>query len=239
MDTVKFDSKNVKMVAHRGCSGLETENTCSAFVAAGNRSYYGIESDVYVTSDGKYIISHDNNTRRITGKDYVVEKTDFETLRSLPVLDRDGCFSRGDLKLASLEEYILICKKYEKVCVLELKSTFTKDQLKEIKDIFDRYAYSEKVIFISFGLQNLVLLKEIDPCVKAQYLTAEFTPELIGTLTKHGLDIDIHHSALNSETVAAFKDAGIRINTWTCDDPKLGEQLADLGVDYITSNILE
>jgi glycerophosphoryl diester phosphodiesterase len=141
--------------------------------------------------------------------------------------------------MASLDEYILICKKYEKVCVLELKSAFTKSQLNEIKNIFDRYGYSDSVIFISFGLQNLIFLKEIDPCVKAQFLTVEFTPGLIEMLTNHGLDIDIHHSALNSETVSAFKNAGIKINTWTCDDPKLGEQLANLGVDYITSNILE
>ena len=57
MNTVKFDSKGrIKMVAHRGVSGLERENTCPAFVAAGVKSYYGIETDVHVTADGKYII---------------------------------------------------------------------------------------------------------------------------------------------------------------------------------------
>ena len=35
MDTIKFDKKQVKMVAHRGVSGLEMENTNAAFVAAG------------------------------------------------------------------------------------------------------------------------------------------------------------------------------------------------------------
>ena len=46
MNTVKFNKQSVKMVAHRGVSGLERENTCAAFVAAGNRSYFGIETDV-------------------------------------------------------------------------------------------------------------------------------------------------------------------------------------------------
>jgi len=55
MNTIKFASGNVKMVAHRGCSGLEKENTNSAFVAAGSRSYFGIESDVHITADGKYV----------------------------------------------------------------------------------------------------------------------------------------------------------------------------------------
>ena len=36
MDVIRIDSKETKMVAHRGLSGLERENTCPAFVAAGN-----------------------------------------------------------------------------------------------------------------------------------------------------------------------------------------------------------
>ncbi len=43
------------MVAHRGLCGLEPENSIPAFVAAGNRSYYGVESDVHVTADGKLL----------------------------------------------------------------------------------------------------------------------------------------------------------------------------------------
>lgn len=54
MDTLHLNAPQVKMVAHRGMSGLELENTCSAFVAAGNRSYYGIETDVHRTSDGHF-----------------------------------------------------------------------------------------------------------------------------------------------------------------------------------------
>lgn len=61
MDTIKIDKNNVKLIAHRGVSGIERENTAAAFVAAGNRSYYGIETDVHVTKDGKFVIIHDYN----------------------------------------------------------------------------------------------------------------------------------------------------------------------------------
>ena len=40
-----LNSPKPLMIAHRGVSGLELENTCAAFVAAGNRSYFGIETD--------------------------------------------------------------------------------------------------------------------------------------------------------------------------------------------------
>lgn len=52
MDTIRFQHTRAQVVAHRGLSGLETENTCAAFVAAGNRSYFGIETDVHRTADG-------------------------------------------------------------------------------------------------------------------------------------------------------------------------------------------
>ena len=54
MDTIKIESKGVKIIAHRGLSGIERENTCSAFVAAANRSYFGIETDIHTTRDGKF-----------------------------------------------------------------------------------------------------------------------------------------------------------------------------------------
>ena len=66
MDTVKLDNKTVRMVAHRGLSGLEKENTCAAFVAACNRAtYFGVETDVHRTADGQFVIFHDDNTARV------------------------------------------------------------------------------------------------------------------------------------------------------------------------------
>ena len=69
MNTIKLTGK-AKMVAHRGLSGIERENTNPAFVAAGNRSYWGIETDVHKTSDGQFVIIHDETTERISAGEY-------------------------------------------------------------------------------------------------------------------------------------------------------------------------
>ena len=61
MNTIKFEKGNTLVVAHRGLSGIEPENTNAAFIAAGNRSYYGIETDIYKTADGKFVVNHDGN----------------------------------------------------------------------------------------------------------------------------------------------------------------------------------
>lgn len=107
MNTIRIQKKQTQLIAHRGLSGLEAENTLCAFVAAGNRSYFGIETDVHRTSDGQFIIVHDNDTARVAGNAqvYEVERTDYATLRSLPLLDRNGKAGRVDLHLPSLDEY--------------------------------------------------------------------------------------------------------------------------------------
>ena len=83
MDTIKIENKAVKMVAHRGLSGIEKENTCSAFVAACNRAtYFAVETDVHRTVDGQFVIFHDDNTARV-GLDHLV--------RSLPLRPCGSC----------------------------------------------------------------------------------------------------------------------------------------------------
>ena len=82
MNTIKIDSGKVLMVAHRGVSGIEKENTCSAFVAAGNRSYFGIETDVHRTRDGKFVCIHDDTTGRVAIDNLKVEASTIDTLRS-------------------------------------------------------------------------------------------------------------------------------------------------------------
>ena len=239
MNTVKFDKKDTLVVAHRGLSGIEKENTNAAFVAAGNRSYYGIETDVHKTLDGKYVVFHDDTTGRVAIDNMEVEKTTFDCLRNLLLTDIDGKKGRSDIRIPTLEEYISICKKYEKIAVLELKNAFSQDEIYEIVDIINSLGYLENVIFISFCLENLVSLRAKYLHQPAQFLTTEFNDSLIDTLKKHNLDLDILYTCLNDANMKQLHDAGIKVNCWTCDDPAAAENLAAWGIDYITSNILE
>ncbi|MCR5040839.1 MAG: hypothetical protein K6C36_01920 [Clostridia bacterium] len=238
-DTVKIDSGSTLMIAHRGVSGLELENTCSAFVAAGNRSYYGIETDVHVTKDGKYIVFHDDNTERVAGDCMVVENTTFETLRSLRLVDRDGKRGRADLVMPSLEEYILICKKYGKKAILELKNRMTKEQNLEIASIIDSLGYLDSTVFISFALDNLKDIRSAYPDQTVQFLDSKYDDSTIDMLSGLKMDFDTLYSALDERAIAYAHSKGVKVNAWTCDDPVFAADLVKWGIDYLTSNILE
>lgn len=241
MDTIRFEHRETKVVAHRGLSGIETENTCAAFVAAGNRSYYGIETDVHRTADGKFVVIHDDDTSRVGLDHLVVEESTFDTLRALQLCDKDGARGRSDLRIPTLGEYISICKKYGKVSVLELKNSFEQADIDAIVEIIRELDYLASVIFISFDYDNLLKLRRTCPGQPAQFLTyrVEDWDALIARLAADRLDLDVYYGLLDKELVEKLHAAGIVINVWTCDDPAAAGQLAQWGVDQITTNILE
>ncbi len=239
MNTVKFDNQNTLVVAHRGLSGLERENTASAFVAAGNRNYFGIETDIYRTSDGHVVVNHDGNTLRVGGVNVAMEQAPWELLREVVLFDTDGTKDRYDLRLPNLQNYISICKKYEKVCVLELKSQFTPEETAAFIEIIKSYDYLDQVIFISFHYDDLLHVRAILPDQPCQYLTGDNSDAMIAMLKDARMDIDIIHTALTEERVRAMHDAGLKVNCWTVDDPNRAEELASWGVDFITTNILQ
>ena len=165
MNTIKFDKKQALMVAHRGASGLEPENSVPAFIAAGNRSYFGVETDIHVTADGKIVAIHDESTKRVAEKELNVEEAAYEQVRDIILKDMSKLEMQNDvqkntqkrpyLMIPSLEEYICICKKYEKVCVLELKNRFVPSDIEKVIAEIDKLEYLENVIFISFDFDNM------------------------------------------------------------------------------------
>ncbi len=238
MNTIKVNSKNTLMIAHRGMSGIELENTNAAFIAAGNRSHFGIETDVHKTADGKYIIIHDDNTGRVATEDISVEGSNFDTLRNLTLIHK-GDSTRKELCLPTLKEYVNTCKRYEKVGVLELKNEFTYEEIGEIIGEIKECDYIENIIFISFCFDNLVRVRQYLPCSVVQFLVDDFTQDLPDRLVEQKFDLDIHYKALTKENIDLLHSKGIKINCWTVDTAEEGQQLIDWGVDYVTSNILE
>ena len=158
MDTVKINSNGVKMVAHRGLSGIERENTCPAFVAAGNRSYFGIETDVHVSKDGQFVIIHDETTERVSSGEYNinVEENDYSAVENIVLPDLDNSKNRQDIRIPLLEDYIKVCKKYEKICVLEIKNHMEEKYLDKMIEQIKDLGYIKNVIFISFDFENCV-----------------------------------------------------------------------------------
>ena len=151
------------MIAHRGLSSAEPENTLPAFIAAGNRSYFGIETDVHKTVDGFYVVTHDDTTKRVANQELEVARSTFAQLRELPLKDLNGKTGRIDLRIPTLDEYLDVCRRYGKVGVLELKNEYPAQDIREILQIVKKHYALENMVFISFVWENLVCLQREEP----------------------------------------------------------------------------
>ena len=239
-NTIKINSGSTKMIAHQGLFGLERGNTNLAFVAAGNREkYFGIETDVHRTIDGKYVCIHDSNTRGVAGIDMDVESSTFDALREVRLLDVHGKPGRVDIRIPSLEEYISICKYYGKKSILELKTPFTDEQVKEIIDIIDGIGHLQDTVFISFHRQDMIAVRKYLPEHPAQFLTTTWNDDIKKFVLDNKVDIDIAYPGVTKEMFDDMKACGIEVNVWTIDDPAIAARFVEWGADYITSNILE
>lgn len=239
MDSIKFDKLHVKMVAHRGLSGIELENTLPAFVAAANRSYFGIETDVYKVADGKYVLSHDNTSARISETNVSIPDSTYEDLKKINLLDKHDRKPRTDLHYCLLDEYVRVMKRYGKIGVLELKMNFSKEEVIEIIDIIKQEDYLDGIIFISFHFEPLAHIRSLLPEHPIQYLAWEINENIINKIVTHKMDLDVNLRAVTEENVKLLHEKGVKINVWTVDDPDTAHKLAKWNVDYITSNILE
>lgn len=251
MNTIKVEKKNTLMVAHRGVSGLETENTIPAFVAAGNRSYYGIETDIHVTKDGKFLAFHDDDTARVANGDtLIIEQSSYELLRKVvlnnlcPQGTKEGkrfgeLLGRDDLLIPRMEDYINICKKYEKKAVLEVKNHMEPDVLERMVKEIQALDYLDEVIFISFDLENLITLRNLLPNQTLQYLTYKYHDEVHDALVRYKLDWDVWEEILTKDLIETLHAEGVKINCYTVDEKERAEELISWGIDFITSNILE
>ena len=110
-----------KFVMHRGDNTLAPENTVPAFTLAGQAGAWGIETDVYETTDGVFILSHDDDVSRMTdGTGKITEMTYAQT-QECTIDAGSNIEDYPNLKMPTLEEYLTICRRYGCVACIEIK----------------------------------------------------------------------------------------------------------------------
>ena len=233
----------VRMIAHKGYWLDTKENTAEAFIAAGKKSYYGIEADTRITADGEFVMIHDGNTNAATNGETVVtiRETTWEEIQKIRLPGNDGTYDT-EYRIPRVEDYISICKEYGKVPFLELKDGHTKEELQSLIGKIESIGYLSETVFISFSWENCVLLRELLPDAKIMSLIEQddITDELIEQLVEYDIGLDINQKRLWMKIfVENCHIKGVELGVWTCDDAAAAEKFISWGVDYITTNVLE
>ncbi len=229
----------MKIIAHRGYSKYELENTKEAFLAAANRSYFGIETDVVLLKDRSMVLFHDDDLKRLAGQDIPIRSLNYkEALRV--ELNAKGSYHTYHYHMTTPLEYLRICKHYQKYPVIELKWGFDYQAVDELMRLLLDEDMYDKSMIICYTLDTVLYIKKTYPNYHVQFLLGMlYSEDIINKCLEEGISLDIRYDLVTQELVDRFHQKGLEINVWTVDDQEIYEKLLHFGVDYLTTNILE
>ena len=228
-------------VGHRGASAAAPQNTLAAFRKAVELGADGVELDVQLSADGAVVVIHDFTVDKTTnGTGRVADKT----LAELKALDAGSRFSpqfAGE-RIPTLAEVFEAIDGRLMVNV-ELKApsqNWNTALVAPVLEIVRRYGMQAKVIFSSFNPHVLYAMKQLAPDIPAGALYAPDSPvyvrrawlePFISHEARHP-----HYSMLTGPIIQWYHAHGLRINTWTVDDPEEMRRLVAAGADSIITN---
>ena len=139
---------------HRGIVNKKyKENTLNSFKASFKRGY-GIETDIHLTKDHKFICFHDFTLKRIFKKKLSVKNTKYSQIKKISIKYKKPVPLLKDLLTASKNKYPLF---------IEIKPAFSKKILKKLLNETSKFS---KCVFISFKHKNIYNLLKIKNTTK-------------------------------------------------------------------------
>lgn len=220
-----------KVIAHRGYWKTDgsAQNSIRSFVKADSIKVFGSEFDVWMTSDDKLVVNHDQ----------VFKGVNFENATSEEVAKIR--LDNGE-KVPTLDEYLIEARKMPDTrLILELKSLT--DPTREDKacamivDMLKKYGLLGRTDIICFSINACIEFKKLCPVgVKIYYLDGDLPPKKIAKLGLAGVDYSMKALRKHPEWIKQAHDLGLEVNVWTVDKEEDMKYFLEQGVDYLTTN---
>ena len=142
----------MKVIGHRGAAGLALENTLESIHAAIKAGVDAIEFDVRLTSDGHFVLCHDNSISRVSEQSLVIHE--------VAITHIDEVILRNGEKLATLPAAL---KAVDTTPVfIETKGTMWAKPLADLLNTYDR----KNMTVISFNHVELSRFAALCPDIR-------------------------------------------------------------------------
>ena len=232
----------MQVIAHRGASFLEPENTLKAVEKAIKMGADFVEVDVRMSKDNRLVIMHDPDIDRTTDgkglvKDYTLQelkKFDAGYQNSKFWSRKNEIFAGNGETIPTLDEAIS-CVKDRVGLVIEIKEPGTEGKILEKID----ENKLENVILTSFYHKSIKNARKINHSVDAGII---FTcqPVDVNQMASNACAHIIFPSYryMNEDMVKQAHNNGISVYPWAIDNPELFEKFVEMGADGIVTNKL-
>lgn len=228
-----------RVIAHRGASGYAPENTRAAFALALEMGARAVEFDVQQSADGRLVVIHDLDLKRLAG---LRRRVGALTADELARVDVGRWFSPGfeGERIPSLEA-VLAQLGGRAELQLEIKNpggAYPGIEERVVGLLRGRPALERRVCVSSFDHESLYRVRALASWARLGYLVG-FTRRATALREARELDCEsVHLSVRQAEGpwAAAVREAGRRLLVYTVNEPRVYERLAVLGADGVFSN---
>lgn len=229
--------------AHRGAGKLAPENTLAAFRLGADYGYRMFEFDAKLAGDGTAILMHDDSVDRTTdgrGRVAALGLSDLMRLdagawhsptytgEGIPTLARVARWLLAGNYLANIEIKPCTGREYETGAAIAAEA----DHLFRDAEVAP--------LLSSFSEQALLGARAAAPDLPRALLTDVLPTDWVARC--RALDcvaIDPHHKLLSEAVVDQAHDAGLRVATYTVNDPERASLLYQWGVDTIITDAID
>lgn len=212
----------MKVIGHRGASVAYPHNTPAAFAGAEAMGADGVELDVRIAPDGV------GGTRLVVFHNPL--PADQQTLDAMPGFDEvlDAC---GDRLLINVE-----IKNSDNGGGHDPTMAVVAPTVAAMRARGPGWA--QRWLFSSFDFDTMDHCRQVAPDIPTALLVEVVSTEHIAAAAAGGHSA-IHPWAgmLTSESVHECHEAGLAVNSWTCNDPERLVELEAMGVDGICTDV--
>ena len=222
------------IMAHRGFSAREQENTLEAMLAALDAGVDAVEFDVQMTRDGEIVLLHDDSLNRVAGVNKKIWEADWEEIKDLP-LRSDYNSEFRDVHIPRLDDMLEVLKGRRIFCNIEIKRTGHDEGIeRKVVEIIKAHDFLDQCDVTSQDYETLVLVKQADP----EVLTAYTTVIGIGDIeTLEAADIlSINETFATYREINRIHASDKKVFVWTVNDEAVMHHLVSLNVDAILTN---
>jgi glycerophosphoryl diester phosphodiesterase len=211
------------VIAHRGASSIEIENSLAAFKAAAPQGADGVELDIHCTTDGELIVHHDETI----GGTHIAKST-AQAIAALRLKNGEPVPTLSQA-LAAIAPRLRV--------FIEVKTLDPRwdDRLFEI---MDRGPNPAGYAIHGFDHRIVRRLSAKRPGLPCGVLSSSYDVRPLVALQDAGAAILWEERSLVDEVlITTLHDAGAQIFVWTVDEPSELSRLVAWGVDGLCTNV--
>lgn len=221
-----------KIIAHRGAhTDGASENSLAALRKAMDADYYGIELDIWTTTDNKLIVHHDGEVNGL-----VFYQNTYDKIKNVRL-------SNGEY-LPTFDSFVDAFKEKMETSssklIIEIKTHLTTERnrsaIDNVMKTVEEAGIKDRVEYIAFSFDNCKYILSKQPDAIVGYLMGDRAPADVLNAGIPSIDYSSGAYANHPEWIKEARDLGMIVNVWTINSSGDILKFIGQGVDYITTD---